>query len=526
MNVLVLNGSPKGENSNTLRLTRAFVDGAGWTDAEFIDVHMVSIKACLGCFACWNKTPGECVIQDDMRDILTKLIAADVVVWSFPLYYFSVPGSLKNLIDRQLPMNLPFMVKGAESGGHPSRYDLTRQRHVVISTCGFWTAKGNYGSVTAMFDHFCGAGNYAAVFCGQGELFRVTELRNRTEEYLELVQLAGTEYMDGGISENTAGKLAEPLFPRGMFEKMADASWGVSEDSGQPADESLTFTKQMAALYRPDGGERVLEFTYTDIHKSYQILLTKDGSEVIADHFKPFTTKIETPFSVWCSIARGEISGSEALFRQQYKVHGDFSLMLRWDELFGDTTQKKKTAEKKRRKTNMSVLLLPWIVIWVAMAISPEAGGTAGVLAAAALPLLWLIFQPVIYEQISVPIIAALSLLALFGVDVRIVLPVSYGVFGLMWFCSAFAHKPLTSYYSAANYGEEKAFSNPLFMRTNQILTAAWGLLYLVTPIWTYFLMDTGLSAYTGLINSICPAFLGVFTAWFQKWYPARRARG
>jgi multimeric flavodoxin WrbA len=57
MNMLVINGSPKSENSNTMRLTRAFLDGAGWSGAETVNIARSKIKPCLGCFACWNKTP-------------------------------------------------------------------------------------------------------------------------------------------------------------------------------------------------------------------------------------------------------------------------------------------------------------------------------------------------------------------------------------------------------------------------------------------------------------------------------------
>ncbi|MDU7337648.1 MAG: flavodoxin family protein [Clostridium sp.] len=105
MKVLVLNGSPKGESSNTMLLTRTFLEGAGWTDAEVINVAKADVKPCLGCYVCWHTTPGKCVIKDTVVEILTKIILADVIIWSFPLYYFSVPGGLKNLIDRQLPLN-------------------------------------------------------------------------------------------------------------------------------------------------------------------------------------------------------------------------------------------------------------------------------------------------------------------------------------------------------------------------------------------------------------------------------------
>jgi len=297
MNVLVVNGSPKAESSNSLKLTRSFLDGAGY-EADIIRVAELAIKPCRGCYACWEKTLGQCVIKDDMAEILHKIIAADVMIWSFPLYYFSVPGALKNLIDRQLPLNLPFMSDGNANGGHPPRYDLSRQRHVVISTCGFWKSEGNYDGVTAMFDHIYGAGNYTKIFCGQGELFRVPELKARTDAYLKIVQRAGVEFTKGGVASGTLAELSEPLYAREVFERMADASWHTPEDENQATDNSLHFTKQMAALYRPDGKERVLEFHFTELDKTYQLLLTPQGSSVIIDNFKPYTTRIETPYSL------------------------------------------------------------------------------------------------------------------------------------------------------------------------------------------------------------------------------------
>jgi len=528
MKILVLNGSPKIERSNTMCLTRAFLDGAGWADAEIIHVSNANIKACLGCFACWSKTPGKCIINDQMDEILPKIIAADVIVWSFPLYYFSVPGGLKNLIDRQLPLNQPFMAEGAEGGGHPPRYDLSHQKHIVISTCGFWTSNGNYDAVIPMFDHFCGKGNYTTIFCGQGELFGVPELKGRTDAYLEVVRRAGAEYATGGVASATQAELAKPLYPRDIFEKMADASWGVDKSKGSdaPIDESHRFTTQMAALYRPDGVERVLEFYYTDIDKTYQIIMTKQGANVISEGFGPYTTRIETPYSVWRSISRNEISGQDALFQRLYKVLGDFSLMMNWDNLFGTSAPPKRSETSPLPKTNMLVLLVPWIVIWAVIAINPTIGGLVGIGVAAMVPLLWTVFRPVIFEQISIPIVIGISLAVVLGAEIRLIIPGSYFIFGLMWVIGAFTPIPLTAYYSSVKYGEERAYTNRIFMATNRILTAAWGGLYLITPIWTYILMGTRLSPYIGLINSILPFLLGMFTTWFQTWYPARWARG
>lgn len=526
VNVLVINGSPKGQRSNTFKLAKAFLDGAGYTDADIIDVSKLNIKPCLGCFTCWEKTPGKCVISDDMPSLLDKIISADIIVWTFPLYYFSVPGGLKNVIDRQLPMNLPFMAADSETGAHPSHYDLSHQRHVVISTCGFWTSKGNYEAVDAQFSHIYDSNGFTAIYCGQGELFRVPELSARTEEYLSIVSQAGAEFASGQVSPDTLEQLAQPLFPREVFEQMADASWSISEGGTAP-DESFSFTKQMAALYHPDGNERVIEFAYTDIGKAYQIVCTPNGHEVISDSFKPYTTRIETPFTVWKAIARGEITGQDALFQRKYTVIGDFDLMLHWDELFGSQqAPKKEQKANTKRETNMAILLAPWIVLWTAVAINAAIGSMIGIISAAALPVIWLKFEDTLYERLTVLIVCILSVALLYGIDANIVLPLSYLVFGIIWFVSGFAKIPLTAWYSKNGYGGEKAFDNPLFLRTNQILTQCWGVLYIITPIWTYYLMKSPAAAFTGLINSACPAIMSLFTAWFQKWYPKRYAVG
>ena len=235
MKILLINGSPKGKRSNSLKLAYSFIEGFknGCTNDEeslsIDELHVASmnIAACKGCFACWQKTPGICCIKDDMQTVIEKLIDADLILWSFPLYYFNVPAILKNLIDRQLPMSLPFMSSkqdGYGSGSHDSRYDMEGKRHVLISTCGFYSAVGNYDSVLRMFDHFLGKGNYTTIFCGQGELFRVKELSARTDEYLSTVKCAGSEYaMTGTISEKTDTILHTLLYPRDVFEKMADA---------------------------------------------------------------------------------------------------------------------------------------------------------------------------------------------------------------------------------------------------------------------------------------------------------------
>lgn len=563
MNILVINGSPRGEKSNSYQLTKAFLKGIRQeTDDVQIRERMVcqmEIRPCMGCFSCWNRTPGKCCIEDDMAQVIQDMLWADLTVWSFPLYYFTVPGALKNLIDRQLPMVLPFMEEREGqigSGGHPSRYDMSGKRTVVISTCGFYTAEGNYDGVYSLFDHMCGRENYTAIFCGQGELFRVPELSALTGEYLSCVEQAGREYAGSGITVQSRERLAQLLLPRETFEACADASWGIArEDAGTgksggmgtagaggraegsggsagKVSDTLTFTRQMAALYRKEswqGKDIVLEMCYTDVEECYQILLGKDGSHVYTDGSLTADTRIETPVTVWRSIAAGEIRGDEAMMKGLYHVKGDFNLMLRWDDYFGGSrSQPKQEPETSEQKnTDMNIMLIPWIVLWVAASISRQPGCLISILICAIVPLVYYRHKKTLYDVLSGVLVTGFSVLMLAGMSEKTMLPVTYLAFGVMWLASCFGGRiPLTAHYSKNSYGGDDALQNLLFVKTNRILTMLWGILYLFTTVVSWFLMRSAVSSLSGLINSAAPALMGIFTAWFQRWYPARVARG
>ncbi|MCI7180337.1 MAG: NAD(P)H-dependent oxidoreductase [Schaedlerella sp.] len=536
MKILVINGSPRGEHSNSMKLTRAFLEGIGSAEVKERIVSKMNISPCKGCFCCWNKTPGKCIMSDDMVSVIEDQLWADIIIWSFPLYYFNVPGGLKTLIDRQLPMVLPFMTDAEEnvgSGSHQARYDMSGKQHILISTCGFYSADGNYDSVKSMFDHICGRGKYETIFCGQGELFRIPELKKRTDEYLSLVKKAGNEYVDGGISAETKNALSELLYSKEVFEEMADASWGIDKENGGKADEQLAFTRQMAALYRKssyDGKERVLEICYTDLGKTYQVLMGKDGSKVYTDGSLKATTRIDTPWDVWLSVARGEMRGDEALAKGLYKVSGDFSLMIRWDDFFGGTSDKepKDEIEKipEKKKPVMLTMLIAWITFWVAVSLDTKAGAVITMAVCAALPLIMAKRELTIYDRISICAASVLSAFAMMSGLKNMALVAGYLGFGLLWLLSCFTGEPVCAAYVKYNYYGDDALNNPIFMKTNYILAAGWGILYIMISIWSWFLLSADRTILLQIVNNGATITMGIFTAWFERWYPAHMASG
>lgn len=108
--VLILSGSPrKGGNSDTL--CDEFMKGAieAGNEVEKVFVADKNIGYCKACYAC--KDTGICAIKDDMAEVLQKMLDADVIVLSSPVYFYSISAQLKAVIDRTVARWLEFRDK-------------------------------------------------------------------------------------------------------------------------------------------------------------------------------------------------------------------------------------------------------------------------------------------------------------------------------------------------------------------------------------------------------------------------------
>lgn len=80
------------------------------------------VKPCMGCFGCWIKTPGRCVIGDRCSDIPSYIAKCDEMILISPVLFGSYSESIKAVIDRSIPYVLPyFRIVGGEMH-HKMRY--------------------------------------------------------------------------------------------------------------------------------------------------------------------------------------------------------------------------------------------------------------------------------------------------------------------------------------------------------------------------------------------------------------------
>lgn len=98
--IVVITGSPR-KNGNSFAMTDAFIKAAeakGHTVTRF-DAAMKKVGGCRACETCF-KTGKACSFDDDFNVIAPAILEADAVVFTMPVYWYSIPAQIKGVIDR------------------------------------------------------------------------------------------------------------------------------------------------------------------------------------------------------------------------------------------------------------------------------------------------------------------------------------------------------------------------------------------------------------------------------------------
>ncbi|MEA4823598.1 MAG: flavodoxin family protein [Clostridiaceae bacterium] len=219
MRILLINGSPKGEQSSTMSITRAFIDGMSSVtknEVQYLDVMANHIEYCRGDLSCM-KNGGTCIHNDDMAQILRDILASELLLFSFPLYGFGVPAPLKALLDRTLPLGSLAMRKSGDRYEHVEQADFSHLRYAVISGCGFPNAKHNFDALRLQFELRFPNGVFVLTV-PEAPMFSAPEAAVVTVPFLDLVRQAGREYaLRGTVSDELMGKLSVPMIPEETY---------------------------------------------------------------------------------------------------------------------------------------------------------------------------------------------------------------------------------------------------------------------------------------------------------------------
>ncbi len=228
MIVLAVNGSPKGRSGNTEAMLQPLLQGATAAGAviETVYLNEKRIQHCRGCFYCWTKTPGQCVHRDDMAELLPKLIAADLVIYATPLYYYTMTGLMKDFLDRKLPLATPFIAEVNGRFYHPHRFEQPKpQRTLLLSNCGF-PGQYNFSGLIETFQVMTQRQLNGLICCAQGGMLRVPEAGALLSPYFAALERAGRELIEtGAIAPATQEILDRPLIAPKTYQQMVNEHW-------------------------------------------------------------------------------------------------------------------------------------------------------------------------------------------------------------------------------------------------------------------------------------------------------------
>lgn len=344
MKILALNSSPRpAGQSKTQMMLEALVKGmreAG-ADVETVQLRQKKINFCIGCYTCWTKTPGQCLHKDDMtHELFPKWLQADLVVYAFPLYHYTVNAQMKAFIERTLPSMQPFFERKDHCTTHPRRFDLPKA--VVLSVAGF-PEMTVFDLLSPYIRHVLGLNTQVLA-----EIYRpgAEMLSGLKDKILEATFAAGRQLVTTGqVNPNTLQCIQQPAVDVQTLSSAGNAFWKTC--IAEKVTPKEFYDRKM--IPRPDSMDSFMHFfphgLNTKAVPERAVVLQFDFSGEVTGACRFIIAEgrvracegadpnpdivIETPFELWMDIMTRKADGPAMFMARRYKVHGDVELLPR-----------------------------------------------------------------------------------------------------------------------------------------------------------------------------------------------------
>jgi multimeric flavodoxin WrbA len=245
MRIFAVNGSPRKGKGNTEKILKPFLEGAREAGAviDLVYLQEKKIKPCLGCNACWLKTPGRCCQQDDMAPLVELMRKCDVAVIASPIYVGAVTGQTKIFLDRLTPVSKPFLQVIDGFSVHEKPEGSTFQGIVLVSNNGFHELYHFDDLVAHMrsISRMMHADLLGALLRPHGVVMDMAEkhMPDQMAAILAAARSAGRQLVEQGrISPDIEAAVSRELVPRDMFIKVMNKYF---HDAWDPAlDKQIT----------------------------------------------------------------------------------------------------------------------------------------------------------------------------------------------------------------------------------------------------------------------------------------------
>lgn len=358
MNILVLRSNPR-KDGHTQAITDLVVQGAQEAGAKIKNILLFEeeILQCTGCYHCWTETPGKCIHDDVMSELLKDVLAADILLCSTPLYNYTMSSSMKIFFERTLPLMKPGFEKNPKGLlrnylRYPQQW---RNKKLAIICAGAFKQKANFDGVLSTFKLL--ADGLHMDFAGElirpeSYLLQFSFAKPKTVKVIESALMqSGRELAKGVmISEKNREHVAIPLSSDvHHFKKYSNIYWeqvntlkeqgiaGLKEIQNTVARDVRILMHEMARSFDPLTSANLaaaFQFEFPDKGYYYCIKVNKGSCSIEESECGSFDLKVTVNSDVWAQIFTREKSAKEALLKKEIVIEGDKALFARLDRYF------------------------------------------------------------------------------------------------------------------------------------------------------------------------------------------------
>ncbi|MDI6811350.1 MAG: flavodoxin family protein, partial [archaeon] len=232
--VLVINGSPRQDKGFTFFYLQYLLKGfeSAGAEVEVVNIYneRLNIEPCRGCFTCWTKTDGICVIKDDANELLEKISNAYLTVYAFPLYIDSIPAKLKALLDRRFIILLPYFIPYHNLTRHPIRNK--KERYMVLFSVSGLPEVEQFKPLIKIFKGIARNSHTPLIATllrpGAEGLHRHPHCRDYLGKVLVSLEHAGKEIIEKGkVSKNVTKAISKNNIPLATWREGVNWYWHV-----------------------------------------------------------------------------------------------------------------------------------------------------------------------------------------------------------------------------------------------------------------------------------------------------------
>lgn len=151
------------------------------SSVNYVDLSELNIANCKGCFGCWTKTPGKCVIRDDAARVYPLIAASRYLIYISRIRYGCYDSVMKTMLERAIPVQQPFIRLLEGETHHVQRAVVPKNAMIIAYGASSDEEKDIFHRLVQRNAKNMNFADYRIIFTNEDEL--ETIVRNEVEKW-------------------------------------------------------------------------------------------------------------------------------------------------------------------------------------------------------------------------------------------------------------------------------------------------------------------------------------------------------